>query len=495
LLGRKPLREWLQSGFEPVTTVPAPPVHQPDRDNNMRSILRQAFPFVSLVVLIPAARAQSAPTYSNASLSGTYSLVDYLFDSTTPQSPAPAAGTPLPAPVGFTLSLGTITFDGAGNATLSITGNVSGIINGPTPGSFTYSVASNGAISTSAGLSGTLVENGKVLLGGDLTSGDPPQIILLVRQEDGSDNTATGANALPLTTTGVGNTADGAFSLFSNTSANYNTAVGYQALYANTTGVSNTAAGAAALQANSTGANNTAYGANALYSNTVGKGNAAQGVNALYNNTTGIRNLGIGSNALFANSSGSYNIALGFDAGYNVTTGSNNIEIGAQGASSDNNTIQIGAQGTQTSTTIAGIYGTTLTGSAVYVTPSGQLGVLASSERYKTDVSTMAEASGKLEQLRPVTFKLKNDPHGTTQYGLIAEEVAKVYPELVIRGADGRIDGVRYEELSPMLLNVIQQQQTRLDDQTRQIEDLQQRITAAQELEKRFEQLNHQALN
>jgi hypothetical protein len=274
------------------------------------------------------------------------------------------------------------------------------------------------------------------------------------------------------TTTGIGNTADGAFSLSSSTSANYNTATGY-----------------AALQADSTGNNNTAFGANALYSNTVGKGNEAQGVNALYSNTTGIRNLGIGSNALYSNSSGSYNIALGYNAGYNVTTGSNNIEIGVPGTAGDNNTIQIGVQGTQTSTTIAGIYGTTITGSAVYVTPSGKLGVLASSERFKTEVEGMGTASEKLAQLRPVTFKLKTDPQGTTQYGLIAEEVAKVYPELVIRGADGRIDGVRYEELAPMLLNALQKQQAKLAAQAEQIEDMRQQLGRVRELEKQFARL------
>jgi hypothetical protein len=233
----------------------------------------------------------------------------------------------------------------------------------------------------------------------------------------------------------------------------------------------NTSVGASALYANS-GPNNTAFGYQALYSNTVGKGNAAQGVNALYSNTTGIRNIGIGGNALYDNVSGSYNIALGFDAGYNVTTGSNNIEIGSSGTAGDDGTIQIGMQGTQTSTMIAGIFGTTLTGSAVYVTATGQLGVLASSERFKTDVETMHDASDKLAQLRPVTFRLKTDSKGTVQYGLIAEEVAKVYPELVIHGADGRIDGVRYEELTPMLLHEVQQQQRKLQAQQAAVQTL-----------------------
>ena len=456
----------------------------------MRRLLqfRHALPLSLLVFLTPAAQAQVPPTYSNASLNGVYSYCTYLFASSTTQPLAPAAGTPLPAPLGFTVIVGTITFDGISSATISSTTSTDGVITGPTSGSYTYSVTSSGAL-TVAGLSGTVLENGRIVLGGDLTSGGDPEIVFLSRQVDGSDNTATGTNALDPATTGVGNTADGAFSLSANTSANYNTAVGYQVLLSNTTGFSNTASGTAALQANSTGPNNTAFGANALYSNTVGKGNAAQGVNALYNNTTGIRNLGIGSNALYGNSTGSYNIALGFDAGYNVTTGSNNIEISSQGTASDNNTIQIGTQGTQTSTTIAGIYGATTTGSAVYVTPSGQLGVLASSERFKADVTTMGEATDKLAQLRPVTFKLKTDPQGTTQYGLIAEEVAKIYPELVIHSADGRIDGVRYEELAPMLLNVAQQQQTELADQARELEDMQRRLAKAREMGKRFDEL------
>jgi Chaperone of endosialidase len=305
----------------------------------------------------------------------------------------------------------------------------------------------------------------------------------------GSSNTAVGSGALQSNTEGSSNTAVGNTALSSNTTGIDNTASGFQALYSNTTGTFNTAVGTTALFANTTGANNTAFGYQALVSNASGKGNAAQGVNALYSNTTGIRNLGIGSNALYTNSTGSYNIALGFDAGYNVVNGSNNIEIGAMGTAGDNGSIQIGAQGTQTSATIAGIYGTTITGSAVYVTPTGQLGVLASSERFKTDVEAMGAASEKLARLRPVTFKLKTDAKGTMQYGLIAEEVAKVYPELVIRGTDGRIDGVRYEELAPMLLNMVQRQQAKLAAQeersvslAKQMQDIQRRLAEVQHL-------------
>jgi endosialidase-like protein len=261
--------------------------------------------------------------------------------------------------------------------------------------------------------------------------------------------------------------------------------------------VDNTASGLNALHSNTTGANNTAYGANALFSNTVGKGNEAHGVNALYSNTTGIRNLGVGSNALYDNVSGSYNIALGFDAGYNVTTGSNNILIGAPGLASDNGTIQIGAQGTQTSTSVAGIYGVPVTGSAVYVTSAGQLGVQASSERYKTDIAAMPEVSVKLAQLRPVTFHYRTDPQSIQQYGLIAEEVDKIYPELVIREPSGKIQGVHYEELAPMLLSEVQKQRielqelqtstqtqsAKINEQSARISDLTQQVAKLSSLE------------
>ncbi len=289
----------------------------------------------------------------------------------------------------------------------------------------------------------------------------------------GEHNTGVGYGTLASSTTGSGNTAIGHDALEYQTVASENTALGAYALQGNATGGGNTAAGYEALAYNSSGANNTAFGLAALLLNTTGKGNAAQGVNALYNNTTGIRNLGIGSNALFSNVSGGYNIALGFNAGYNVLNGSNNIEIGSEGAAGDNATIQIGVQGTQVHTTIAGIYGTLVTGaSAVYVTAAGQLGVQGSSERFKTDIAAMPQLSEKLAQLRPVTFRYRTDPKRVRQYGLIAEEVAKVYPELVIRDPAGKIMGVHYEELAPMLLNEIQQQQRTNTAQAARIHDL-----------------------
>ena len=161
---------------------------------------------------------------------------------------------------------------------------------------------------------------------------------------------------------------------------------------------------------------------------------------------------------------GEENLALGNSAGYNVT-GSFNIDIGSAGTSSDNHVIRIGTPGTQTAAYIAGISTTRLTGAAVYVDSQGQLGVLASSERYKTAITTMSDNSAKLDALRPVTFHLKNEPRGALQYGLIAEEVDKVYPELVIRDETGKIQGVRYDELAPILLRETQQQRQEMQQQ------------------------------
>jgi endosialidase-like protein len=134
----------------------------------------------------------------------------------------------------------------------------------------------------------------------------------------------------------------------------------------------------------------------------------------------------------------------------------------------ESDTIRIGAA-TQKATFIAGIFGTPVTGSAVVVNANGKLGVTVSSERYKTAIAPMGSNTAKLGQLRPVTFHLKTDPHGALQYGLIAEEVAKVYPELVIRGEKGRIDGVRYDELAPMLLNEMQKRNAAQDSEIRNL--------------------------
>lgn len=156
-----------------------------------------------------------------------------------------------------------------------------------------------------------------------------------------------------------------------------------------------------------------------------------------------------------------------------IATGSHNIDIGNKGVAAESGTIRIGTGANQKATFIAGIFGTSVTGSAVVVTSTGKLGVTASSERYKTAIAPMGADTAKLQQLRPVSFKLKSDATGTRQYGLIAEEVAKVYPELVIRDDQGRIYGMRYDELAPMLLNEMQQQRAQMTDEVR---DLKQQV-------------------
>ena len=286
----------------------------------------------------------------------------------------------------------------------------------------------------------------------------------------GSYNTAFGPDALFYNTTGSTNTAYGLVALLYNTTGNSNTASGYGALYANSTGSDNTASGSYALVDNTLGASNSAFGYAALHTNTTGNLNTAMGNNALYHNTTGTDNTAVGRGALYDTTTGHNNMALGQAAGGYVTTGSNNIEIGNLGTAADNGLIRIGTQGAQTAAFLAGVSGAHVTGAAVYVTAGGQLGVLASSERYKTAVAPMGSSTKRVMQLRPVSFHLKTDPAGEVQYGLIAEEVARVYPELVIRDDKGRIEGVRYEELAPMLLNELQKQDNELQKQDNKLQ-------------------------
>jgi len=291
---------------------------------------------------------------------------------------------------------------------------------------------------------------------------------------DGSFNTATGSHTLEsITPTGFSNTATGSSALLNNTTGSFNTATGVAALVHNTTGNLNTATGVAALQSNTTGTNNTASGANALLNNTTGNNNTASGVTALESNTTGNLNAALGFQALESNiagnnntaigakalkkSLGTKNIAIGFQAGVSLITGNNNIYIGNQGNGDEFQTIRIGTA--QSQTFIAGINGAIVSGTTVEIdTTTGQLGVVPSSARYKQNIAPMGTRSEKVLDLQPVTFAYKDDSKGTTHYGLIAEEVAVLYPELVTRTATGEVQTVKYQELIPMLLNELQRQ-------------------------------------
>ena len=180
----------------------------------------------------------------------------------------------------------------------------------------------------------------------------------------------------------------------------------------------------------------------------------SSGGSALRFNTTGINNTATGALALFSNTTGSSNIALGLSAGANLTTGSNDIDIGNLSVAGESATIRIGS-GNQTSTFIAGINGTAVTGTGVVVSASGQLGAATSSARFKYKIKPMNKASEALFALKPVTFRYKKevDPEGVPQFGLVAEEVAKANPDLVVRDKNGEIYTVRYDAVNAMLLN------------------------------------------
>src|SRR5262249_51324359 len=191
----------------------------------------------------------------------------------------------------------------------------------------------------------------------------------------------------------------------------------------------------------------------------------------LYSNATGSYNTALGYQALY-NSTGSRNLALGYNAGYKLTSGDKNIYVGNSGVASESATMRLGSA--QTRTFITGIRGVHLgrTGVAVVINSSGQLGTLVSSARYKHDIQDMREGSQGLYHLRPVTFRYKQDAQGQQQYGLIAEEVAKVYPELVVKGADGKVESVQYHELIPMLLNEVQRQRQKLEAQAQELAEV-----------------------
>jgi uncharacterized coiled-coil protein SlyX len=297
----------------------------------------------------------------------------------------------------------------------------------------------------------------------------------------GNQNTATGLRALNSDTNGGFNTATGVLSLFSNTSGFYNTATGgyslanntatgntatgYSALYYNTEGERNTATGFAALYKNTTGNNNTANGYQALFSNTTGTGNTASGYVALVNNSTGTGNTASGYVALANNSTGSDNTALGHLAGENVTTANNVIAIGAPGANVSNSCF------------IGEIFNRTASGgTAVFINSSGLLGTVTSSRRFKKEIKPMDSASEAILALKPVTFHYKSDAKGIPQFGLIAEEVAEINPDLVVRDENGEIYTVRYDAVNAMLLNEFLKEHRKMQEQEATIAGLKSRV-------------------
>jgi hypothetical protein len=319
------------------------------------------------------------------------------------------------------------------------------------------------------------------------------------------ENTAEGSNALFSLTTGTHNTANGFQALFSNTAGTANTASGHNALTRNTTGIQNTGIGGGVLASNTTGSNNTANGSDALTSNTTGiyntavgffslrtnaigtlntgvgagallvntaNANTAIGAAALLVNTAGQQNTAIGTSALGSNTTGNSNVALGQLAGVNSTTGSNNVYIG---------TGMSGVAGESNACYIASIFGqTSVNGIPVLINSDNKLGTTTSSRRFKDDIRPMNKASEAILALKPVTFHYKKeiDPSGISQFGLVAEDVEKVDPDLVVRDKEGKSYSVRYDQVNAMLLNEFLKEHRKAQEQEAAITQLKKDLDA-----------------
>src|SRR6266542_2172364 len=278
---------------------------------------------------------------------------------------------------------------------------------------------------------------------------------------NGGFNTATGVLSLFSNTSGFFNSATGAYSLANNTDGSNNTANGYSALYYNTEGEANSATGFGALFKNTTGFDNTANGYQALFSNTIGTENTAVGDEALHDNTVGFRNTASGQDALSNNTTGANNTANGFAALGGNTSGSSNIALGflaGNGVTTANDVIAIGTNGTNVSNScfignIRDVQTQNADAIPVLVDSAGQLGTQSSSRRFKKEIKPMESASETILAFKPVTFRYKSDTKGTPQFGLVAEEVAEVNPDLVVRDENGEIYTVRYDAVNAMLLN------------------------------------------
>jgi uncharacterized coiled-coil protein SlyX len=287
----------------------------------------------------------------------------------------------------------------------------------------------------------------------------------------GSFNTADGDHALFSVTTGVANVAVGWYSLFSNTDGSFNTGVGAGSLLFNIgdqstgDGTENTGIGTAALLFNTTGSQNTAVGDTALENNDSAIRNTAVGSRALINAVDGGHNTAVGRRALEGVVSGNFNVALGWQAGF-LASGNNNVYIGAnmQGVAGENNACYIGS-----------IFGQSVdpaTASLVVIDGNGKLGTAVSSQRFKQDIEPMDKASEAILSLKPVTFHYKSDKKGIPQYGLIAEEVAKVNPNLVVRDKNSEVTSVHYDQVWNMMLNEFLKEHKRVDDQQATITEL-----------------------
>jgi hypothetical protein len=320
--------------------------------------------------------------------------------------------------------------------------------------------------------------------------------VALLNNRNGQNNIAIGKSAMENAIAGNFNVALGDQAIggdeFTDSSGSYNVAIGAGAFRRNANGNYNTAIGYQSMgslgddetTSPNLGSNNTAYGVRTLRSNESGASNTAVGANALHNNTIGNYNTANGNNSLRNLSSGIRNVAIGHSAGFNITTGSDNIIIGGDntGRAADNGVIRIGRKANQQKTFIAGIQGVQtarIPASPVVIDVNGQLGTIQSSIVYKENVEAIGALSERVLALRPVKFQYKQASEDGTkplQFGLIAEEVAEVFPELVIRGSDGEPESVIYHVLPTLLLNEVKKDRKTIDAQNARITALERQV-------------------
>jgi hypothetical protein len=314
----------------------------------------------------------------------------------------------------------------------------------------------------------------------------------------GGANTAVGDGALIANTTGCCNAAVGAFTLLDNTTGSGNSAFGQGTLKRNVSASGNSAFGSEALGINTIGNSNSAFGSSALETNSAGNANAALGASALEENSTGSGNAAVGQHALWQNTTGSDNVAIGGGAGAFLTTGNHNVAIANSGVAGESNTIRIGSPGTQTRAFLAGVSGVVTGGPAapVLVDANGQLGTTSSSRRFKREINPLGSRVEGLMALRPVSFRYRRSGlHGANplQFGLIAEQVARVYPNLVVYGLDGKPSAVAYHELPALLLAQAQRQQAQIERQRSQIRTLRAETRSMDRLQSNVRWLMRQA--
>jgi hypothetical protein len=296
----------------------------------------------------------------------------------------------------------------------------------------------------------------------------------------GTGNIFAGAGAGTNITTGTGNVFLGMKAGFNDLVGRYNTLSGAFAGYT-TTNLKNTFTGSYAGFSNTSGSHNVFAGDHAGYKNDAGPQNSFNGFSAGFSNITGRDNTFFGDEAGYNNVTGSYNIFVGNSSGIDNHSGSYNIYLGNPGCGpscDEDDHIRIGDG--QSSAYIVGIHNATVAGGiALDVNSNGQLGTRTSSLRFKEQVQDVGESTSALMRLRPVTFLYKPEyDRGmhALQFGLIAEEVATVYPDLVTHGADGLPYGLRYQFLPAMLLNEVQKQHRLMEAGKTIIEEQQQEI-------------------